>query len=182
MRRWARRTSTLRASRKPRNSSAGISLVMEKHRRLFKAKWGKGSLSRIARILVVLWPLIWAANTFADDCRKFSESRHGTTERSVVSGHDDGREVHAGAHEHGKNVSNDKESGSCCCVKITAASAAGVRDISPPFESQGKLQPGPVLQDGLSPPLPVLRPTFSDSWAPPRSHTPLFLLHLRLLN
>jgi hypothetical protein len=154
---------------------------MKKHRRLFKAKWGKGSLSRIARILVILWPLIWAANTFADDCRKFSESHHGTTERSVVSGHDDGHEVHAGAHKHGKNVPNDKESGSCCCVKLTAASAVG-HDISPPFESQGKLQPGPVLQDGLSPPLPARRLAFSGSRASPRSRTPLFLLHLRLLN
>lgn len=155
---------------------------MEKHRRLWGKKSGKSSLLRIARILVVFWPLIWAANTFANDCKHFADGNHGTTEHSVISGHDDRGEVHGGAHEHDIDATDDKRAGSCCCVKLTAASAAGVHDISPPYESHGKVQPGPVPRDAHSPPFPALRLTFAGSRAPPRSKTPLFLLHLRLLN
>jgi hypothetical protein len=155
---------------------------MEKPRRLLGEKSGNSSLLRIARILVVFWPLIWAANTFANDCKHFADGNHGTTEHSVVSGHDDRGEVHGGTHEHGINSTDDKRADSCCCVKLTAVSAAVVQDISPPSERHGKVQPGPVPRDGHSLPFPALRLKFAGSRAPPRSKTPLFLLHLRLLN
>jgi hypothetical protein len=144
----------------------------------------KPSLLRIARILVVVWPLIWTANAFADDCKSFFGGMHGAVavEHDVVSDHGDHGEGHRGTHEHGKTAPDDKEADSCCCVKLTAASAADGHNASPPSESRSNVQPGPAFQDGLSPPFPALQLARAGSRAPPRNRTPLFLLHLRLLN
>jgi hypothetical protein len=145
-------------------------------------KLRKTFFRHIARILLVVWPLIWTANAFAGGCETFADGNHEAAGRSVVSGHGDHGEGHHGTDEHGKNPSDDEEADSCCCVKLTAESAAVGHNASPPSESRSKVQPGPALEDGLSPPFPALHLARAGSRAPPRSRTPLFLLHLRLLN
>ena len=148
----------------------------------------KTFLSRMARVLAVVWPLIWTANVFANDCKTFFGGMHKAvahdtvSEHSVVSGHDDPGECLHGAHEHGSDASNDKGADSCCCVKLTAASAAVGHDASPPSESRSDAQPDLASQVGVSDHLPALQLVRADSRPPPRNRIPLFLLHLRLLN
>jgi hypothetical protein len=146
----------------------------------------KTSLSRIARVLAVVWPLIWTANVYAVNCKNFFGGMHEALEHDVVSehgvGHDDGDEGHRGAHEHGKDASDDKGADTCCCVTLTAASAAVGHNASPPSESRSNVQPDPALRVGVLLPLPALQLACADSRPPPRSRTPLYLLHLRLLN
>ena len=142
----------------------------------------KNFLSRLARVLAIVWPLIWTANVFADDCKSFFGGMHGAVEHDVVSGHDDHGEGQHGAHEHGSDDSNDKGSGSCCCVKLTAASAAVGHDAAPLSESRGDDRPDLVSQVEVSDHLPALQLVRARSQPPPRKRTPLFLLHLRLLN
>ena len=151
---------------------------------------GKTSLLRIARVLAVVWPLIWTANVFANDCKSFFGGMHEAvavehdvvSEHGVVSGHDDHGERQHGAHEHGNDASDDEGSGSCCCVKLTAAGAAVAYDVSPPSENRSHVQPDLASQVGVSDHLPALHLARVDSRPPPQGRTPLFLLHLRLLN
>jgi len=143
----------------------------------------KSSSSRIARILVVVWTLISIVNAFAGDCENLVDSIHVAAVGSAVPGHGDHGEGDHGTHEHGKNAADGKEGAdSCCCVKLTATSAAVRHDASPPSESRSHAQPDPALLVGVSPPPSTLLLARFNSGPSPRSRTPLFLLHLRLLN
>jgi hypothetical protein len=149
---------------------------------------GKTSLSRIARVLAVVWPLIWTANVFADDCKTFFGGMHKAVAHDTVSGHgvvsgyDHGKGQH-GAHEHGNDASDEKDGAdSCCCDTLTDGSAVVAHNASPPSERRGHAQPDPASQVGVSDHFPALQLARADSRPPPRNRTPLFLLHLRLLN
>ena len=143
----------------------------------------KTSFFRAARVLVVVWPLIWTANVFANDCQKLTvEDGHGSVGRDNVSE----KHVHADSHNHdhdGEELSaHDKETRSCCCEKLTAPAAAIWHVASALSESRSHAQPELTLQTGVSTLLPAVKLVRAYSQPPPRSRTPLFLLHLRLLN
>ena len=146
---------------------------------------GKTSFMRIARALVVIWPLIWTANVFANDCQKLAvEGDHRSVGRDNVSE----KHVHANGHSHSQDhdqeepSSDRKGTGSCCCDKLTATAVAISHDVSVPSGSRNHAQPDLTLQTGVSTPLPFVKLAHAYGQPPPQSRTPLFLLHLRLLN
>ena len=147
-------------------------------------KLGNIFFLRIARALVVIWPLIWTANVLANDCQKFAvEGDHEYVGGDIVA------EQHAHAdshsqdpdHDHEKPGSHGKGTGSCCCDKLTPAAAVILHEGFVPSDSRTQAPPPDLtLQCGVSIPLPVVQLAYAYSQPPP-SRTPLFLLHLRLL-
>lgn len=80
-----------------------------------------GAVAKLARLLAVVWPLLWAGNAFAANCDLLA----GTASRIAPSAHDHDAGASSDdshADDHHDRVNGHPETGNpCCCPELSVA-------------------------------------------------------------